>query len=305
MLGKKLCFGDTIGVIAPASAEKPEAVESGIEYLKSQGFNVKRGKHILDRLGFLAGNDKDRAQDLMDMFLDESVKMILCIRGGYGTMRTLPYIDFNIIKNNPKIFVGFSDITTYLNNFYDKCGLITFHGPMLTSNFGDDITIKSFLSTLMNGDTPYTLSNPKNINTKNNTNAVVEGSLVGGNLALLCATLGTPYEVDTTNKILFIEDVGEEPYSIDRMLTHLLLANKLQVCKGIILGQFTRCTLPHYERSLTLEQVIEDRILSLNIPTISNFMSGHDYPKLTLPIGAKISLDCKTGTINVLKPVVC
>ena len=304
MLGKKLCFGDTIGVIAPASPEKPEAIEGGIEFLKKQGFNVKRGNCILDKLGFLAGNDKDRAQDLMDMFLDKSVKMILCIRGGYGTMRTLPYIDFNIIRNNPKIFVGYSDITTYLNSFYQKCGLITFHGPMLTSNLNDDSTLKSFMSALMKGDAPYILSNPENISTRNNSNAIVEGNLAGGNLSLICATLGTPYEIDTKDKILFIEDVGEEPYSIDRMFTQLLLANKLQVCKGIILGQFTKCTLPHYERSLTLEQVIEDRILSLNIPTVSNFMSGHDYPKLTMPIGAKVSLDCKTGKINVLEAVI-
>lgn len=304
MLGKKLCFGDTIGVIAPASPEKSESIEAGIDFLVKQGFNVKRGNYIYDHLGFLAGTDKDRAKDLMDMFLDKSVKMILCIRGGYGTMRTLPYLDFSIIKNNPKIFVGYSDITTYLNYFYQKCGLVTFHGPMLTSNLNDNTTFKNFINTLMKGDNPYVLSNPKDIITSNNTNAVAEGVLVGGNLSLLCATLGTPYEVNTKNKILFIEDVGEEPYSIDRMLTQLLLANKLQVCKGIILGQFTKCTLPHYERSLTLEEVIEDRILSLKIPTLSNFMSGHDYPKLTLPIGAKVKLDCTNGTINVLEAVV-
>lgn len=304
MIAEKLCLGDTIGVIAPSSPEKPENIENGINFLKQQGFNVKKGRHIFDRLGFLAGNDKDRAEDLMNMFLDKSVKMVLCIRGGYGTMRTLPYIDFDIIKHNPKIFVGFSDITTYLNSFYEKCGLVTFHGPMLTSKFDDNTTLKGFLNTLMNGSSPYTISNPENINTESNTSTSAEGVLAGGNLSLICATLGTPYEIDTTNKILFIEDVHEEPYAIDRMLTHLLLAHKLQVCKGILLGQFTRCSLPHYERSLTLEQVIQDRILSLNIPTVSHFMSGHDYPKLTLPIGAKVRLNCADGTLNVLEAVV-
>ncbi|AGK95251.1 S66 peptidase family protein [Clostridium pasteurianum] len=304
MIGKRLCIGDTIGIICPSSAENVEAIKNGINFFKKQGFNIKDGKHIYNRLGYLAGTDMERAQDLNNMFLDPNIKMILCIRGGYGSMRTLPYIDFDIIKNNPKIFVGFSDITTYLNGFYEKCNLITFHGPMLTSKFEDEFTLNSLLNTVMNGYNPFTIKNPDHIPTDSNSAITIEGTLLGGNLSLICSTLSTDFEIDTTDKILFIEDVGEEPYSIDRMLTHLLLANKLQVCKGIILGQFTKCSLPHYERSLTLEEIIQDRILSLNIPTVLNFMSGHDYPKLTLPIGANIQLDCKNGTIKVLEPVV-
>lgn len=304
MIGKRLCIGDTIGIICPASAENAETIQKGIKFFKNHGFNIKEGKHIYKRLGYLAGTDEERASDLNDMFIDPCVKMILCIRGGYGSMRTLPYLDFNIIKNNPKIFVGFSDITTYLNSFYDRCSLITFHGPMINSNFDDEFTLKSLLNITMNGYKHLTIKNPDDIPTKSNSISHVQGVLVGGNLSLICSTLSTPFEIDTNNKILFIEDVGEEPYAIDRMLTQLLLANKLQVCKGIILGQFTKCSLPHYERSLTLEQVISDRILSLNIPAIYNFMSGHDYPKLTLPIGANINLNCKNGSIKVLEPVV-
>ncbi|WP_010241602.1 S66 peptidase family protein [Clostridium arbusti] len=304
MIGERLCIGDTIGLICPSSAENAETIQNGIEFFKNQGFNIKEGKNIYKRFGYLAGTDRERADDINNMFLDPYVKMILCIRGGYGSMRTLPYIDFNIIKNNPKIFVGFSDITTYLNSFYDKCNLITFHGPMVNSNFNDEFTLKSLLNTVMNGYKPITIKNPDNILTTSNSSKCVGGILVGGNLSLICSTLSTPFEIDTTNKILFIEDVGEEPYAIDRMLTQLLLANKLQVCTGIVLGQFTKCSLPHYERSLTLEEIISDRILSLNIPTLCNFMSGHDYPKLTLPIGAKIKLDCKNGIINVLEAIV-
>lgn len=304
MIGKRLCFGDTIGIISPASPKDYETIQKGIEFFEKQGFHIKKGKYIYNHLGYLAGSDEQRVDDLMNMFLDESVKMILCIRGGYGTMRTLPYIDFKVIKNNPKIFVGFSDITTYLNNFYEKCGLISFHGPMLTSKFEDDITFQSLINTVMNGNKPYILTNPKNISTYSNSEAIVEGVLQGGNLSLISSTLGTPYEIDTRNKILFLEDVGEEPYMIDRMLTQLLLANKLQVCKAIILGQFTNCTLPHYKRSLTTEEVLKDRVLSLNIPTLCNFMSGHDYPKLTLPIGAKVSLNCADGSLAVLEAVV-
>lgn len=304
MIGERLCIGDTIGIICPSSAESEEIIKKGINFFQSQGFNIKEGKYIYKRLGYLAGTDEERAEDLNNMFLDPCVKMILCVRGGYGCMRTLPYIDFNIIKNNPKIFVGYSDITTYLNSFYEKCDLITFHGPMINSKFEDEFTLKYLLNIIMHGYKPLTIKNPHNIPITSNSDNTIEGILIGGNLSLICSTLSTAFEIDTTDKILFIEDIGEEPYAIDRMLTHMLLANKLQVCKGIILGQFTKCSLPNYERSLTLEEVIQDRILALNIPTLCNFMSGHDYPKLTLPIGANISLNCKNGSIKLLEPVV-
>ncbi|WP_026883586.1 S66 peptidase family protein [Clostridium akagii] len=303
MIAKKLNIGDTIGLISPASPENIDVIENGIKFLKNKGFNVKKGENIYKTYGYLAGSDKERSEDLINMFTDKSIKMILCVRGGYGCMRTLPYINFNIIKDNPKIFVGFSDITTYLNVFYEKCSLITFHGPMLNSTL-DEITFKSLFNTAMNPITNYTISNPSGINAKCNFSKSVEGILVGGNLSLICSTLGTDYEINTRAKILFIEEVGEDPYSIDRMLTQLILSNKLDQCTGIVLGQFTDCTLPHYERSLTLNQVIDDRILALNKPTISNFMSGHDYPKLTLPIGARVRLNAPIGSIEVLEPVI-
>lgn len=304
MRAEKLCYGSTIGLISPASAENPDKIEQGIEYLKSLGFNVKSGEHIYDKWGYLAGSDKDRASDLMNMFMDKDVDMILCIRGGYGTMRILPYIDFEIIRENPKIFAGFSDITTLLNSIFQKCNLITFHSPMATSNLSDPYTLKSFIDTLENGYNPYTITNPEDIELVTSVPGTAKGRLAGGNLCLMASTLGTPYEVDTNDKILFIEDVSEEPYSIDRMLTQLLLAKKLQCCKGFILGQFKNCTLPNYERSLTLDEVIGDRILSLKKPTVSNFMCGHSYPKLTLPIGANAVLDADKKEIKITEAVV-
>ncbi|QGU93817.1 LD-carboxypeptidase [Clostridium bovifaecis] len=304
MIAKRLKFGDTIGLISPASPEDPDKIKQGIEFLKSQGFKIKEGNHLYDRWGYLAGSDKDRAEDFMNMFSDKEVDMILCVRGGYGSMRILPLLDFKIIKHNPKILVGFSDITIFLNVIASKSGFITFHGPMGSSNLQDTETLKSFLSTLMNGYRPYKLLNPSNINLNCNIRGITEGKIVGGNLSLISATLGTPYEIDTEDNILFIEDVGEQPYAIDRMLTHLHLAGKLKKCHGFILGQFTDCSLSNYERSLTLNEIIKDRILSLNKPTLSNFMSGHDYPKLTLPIGAKARIDCYRGEINILEAVV-
>lgn len=304
MLAKRLKWGDTIGIISPASPENVGSIKEGINTLKSLGFNVKEGNHIYDKWGYLAGSDEDRASDLMDMFLDKGVDMILWVRGGYGSMRLLPLIDYNLIKENPKIFMGYSDATCFINYLSHRCNLVTFHGPMVTSNLEGEHTLNSFLCTLMDGYNPYIITNPPSIKANCLINGEASGQLVGGNLALIAATIGTLYEIDTKNKILFIEEVGEEPYSIDRMLTQLLLAGKLQQCNGFILGQFKGCTLPHYDRSLTLEEIIENRILSLNKPTLANLMAGHDNPKLTLPIGAEVKLNCNLGQIEVLAPVV-
>lgn len=304
MVGHRLKLGDTIGVIAPCGQENEEAIKKGIETLNKLGFKVKQGKHIFDKYGYLAGKDEDRAEDFMEMFIDKEVNMILCMRGGYGAMRILPYLDFRIIKNNPKIFIGFSDVTAFLNALVLKTGLITFHGPMLTSKLEDKHTINSFLTTIMEGHKPYTISNPKSNPIECKVKGEAVGELVGGNLTLICSTLGTPYEIVTEGKILFIEEIGEEPYRIDRMLTQLILAGKLKKCKGFILGHFNDCISSSPERSLTLEEVIEDRILKLNKPTLTNFMSGHLYPKLTLPIGARIKLDANNGIIHVMESVV-
>lgn len=310
MLGTRLKKGDTIGLISPSGPLDNKSIKESINFLKQLGFNIKDGKHIYDKWGYLAGKDKDRAQDLMDMFLDTAVDMILCVRGGYGAMRILPLIDFNIIKNNPKIFAGFSDITTLINTIYEKCNIITFHSPMCNSNLHDKITLEGFLNVLTCGYKPFTIKNSKNKSSEYFTDSIyfngtsAKGKLVGGNLSLISSTVGTPYEINTKNKILFIEDVSEEPYQIDRMLTQLILSNKLQECAGIILGQFKNCTLPHYTRSLTLDEVLKNRIINLGKPTLVNFQCGHSYPRLTIPIGAEIELDCIKESIHILEPVV-
>lgn len=303
LLSKKLSLGDTIGLIAPAGPEKVETIKKSIGFIEELGFKVKEGAHIYDKWGYLSGNDKDRAKDLMDMFTDKEVKMILCIRGGYGSMRLLPLINFETIRENPKIFAGFSDITVFLNALSQRSGLITFHSPMCSSDFSDEYTFKSFLNTIMNVNSPLIIKNPEAFCSRSFSKEKVNGRLVGGNLSLICSLMGTPYELDMENNILFIEEVNEKPYKIDRMFTQLLLSGKIQQCAGIILGQFTKCSLPHYERSLTTEEVIKDRILTLNKPTLINFMSGHSYPKLTLPIGANVELDCEKQLIKVLNPV--
>lgn len=299
----RLRFGDTIAVIAPASCEENYVIDEKIALLEDLGFNTKRGSHLYDKYGYLAGQDKDRAKDLMDAFLDEEVTMIICFRGGYGTMRMLPYLDFEIIKANPKIFMGYSDITTLLNTIYSKCHMITFHGPMVNSDLTDKYTLKSFVNTLMLGLKPYEIKNPKGIALEFKGNNNISGTLAGGNLSLITSTLQTPYEIDTKDKILFIEEISEEPYAIDRMLSQLALSNKLNQCKGFILGQFKDCSSTD-KNTLELKEIIDHYILSLNKPTVMNLMCGHDQPNITLPIGAKIEINIKDKSLNVLEPVI-
>lgn len=303
LLARRLERGDTIGIAAPASIETLENIENGIARLKSLGFKIKKGKHILDKWGYFSGTDEDRAKDIMDMFEDREVKLILCIRGGYGSMRLLPFIDFNMVRKNPKLFVGYSDITVLMNSFYERAGLITFHGPMLSSNLYVMDTLESFLISVMEGYKEYSIANPVNVPMRSNTDKIAEGEIVGGNLSMICSTLGTPYEINTKNKLLLLEDIEEPPYKVDRMLTQLGLSGKLGSCAGIILGQFTNCEGEPKENYFTLEQVMENRILSFRKPTIMNVMCGHDNPKLTLPIGAKARLNCKAARIDILEAV--
>ncbi|MHB8034248.1 LD-carboxypeptidase [Clostridium botulinum] len=300
MLLKHLNKGDTIGIVSPASPIEKEVVLKNIQIFKNLGFNIKLSNHVYDKYGYLSGKDIDRANDLMNMFIDPSVDMILCSRGGYGSMRILPYLDFNIIKNNPKIFGGFSDITVLLNYITSKCGFTTFHCPMLSSNFKNIYTFKNFLELLMNDFTSYEISNPNFVPLLSQTNDIVEGNLVGGNLSLICNTLGTPYEINTMDNILFLEEISEPPYKIDRMLTQLILSGKIKSCSGLILGQFTNCNIDNCEKDFSLDEVILDRLLSSNKPVISNLMSGHCDPNVTLPIGSKIRLDCKNKLIKIL-----
>ncbi|MDS0526844.1 LD-carboxypeptidase [Clostridium sp. SHJSY1] len=297
--GKALRTGATIGIIAPASPEDKDIINQKLSEFHSLGFNIKLGSHLFDRYGYLAGSDFDRADDLNKMFSDPLVDGIVCFRGGYGSIRTLPFINKKIIKSNPKFFCGYSDITLLLN-YFAKLGLITFHGPMISSNFSHETTLNSFMNVISNTSQGYSydLTLYKNI-TYINPNSFT-GKIVGGNLSMLCSALNTPYEVDIKNSILLIEDVDESPYAIDRMLTQLICNKKFKNCNGIFLGSFNGCTLSDYSKSLKLEEVFIDRLKPLGIPIVIGFPFGHSYPNLTIPIGcyAKFSYDKKLFTIE-------
>ena len=286
--------GDCIGLVAPSSPTSTEKVIRSKEKLEELGFKVKIGESCYGRYGYLAGKDSLRAGDLNSMFRSSDIDGIMCIRGGYGSPRILDKIDYCMIKKNPKIFIGYSDITAIHMALNQICGLITFHGPMASSDMlvdFDDFTRESLIKCIISEDFIGLIQNPKKQEIKALVSGHAEGALIGGNLSLIAATLGTPYEIDTRGKILFIEDIDEEPYSIDRMLTQLALAGKLDDALGFILGDWNNCKAKTSQPSLTLIEVFTDLIISLGKPTVCNVRAGHCKPMVTLPLGSKVLLN--------------
>lgn len=308
---KGLKFGDTIGVIAPASPATREKVERSYNKIVDLGFKVKMGKSCYENYGYLAGSDNLRAEDLNQMFKDEEVDGIICLRGGYGTPRILDLLDYELIGNNPKVFVGYSDISALHIAITQLSNLVTFHGPMVSSNiignFSDFSKENLYNFILKDKFTTGIIKNPVGEEIETINGGIAEGSIIGGNLSLIADTLGTPYEIDLKGKILFIEEVGEEPYQIDRMFTQLRLSGKLEEAEGIILGDFNNCVAKssEYGDSITLEQVIEDIIKPMEKPTIFNLKAGHCEPMVTIPFGVLARLDAYRKELTILEePVV-
>jgi len=301
---KALKLGDTIGIIAPASPTTDERVIKAQERLIQMGFKVKMGKSPYERYGYLSGTDVVRAEDINTMFKDKEVDGIICIRGGYGTPRILQLLDYQAIKDNPKIFVGYSDITALHIAFTQIAGLVTYHGPMVASDMiGDfsDFSKDNLFRAIMNTEPMGKISNPEGEEITTINGGIAEGTIIGGNLSLIADTIGTPYEIDVKGKILFIEEVGEEPYNIDRMLNQLRLSGKLQEANGIILGDFNDCESKKHDENLTLEQVINDQIKPIGKPTIYNLQAGHCNPMVTLPLGVKARLDADKKELIILE----
>lgn len=292
---------DLIGIVSPASGENDDVINEKISKFKELGFNILIGKYVYRNSGYFAGEPIDRANDLMDMFLNKDVKAIICFRGGYGSINILPYLNYNVIRRNPKILCGYSDLTVLINYITKKTGLITFHAPMINSNFNDEQTLESLKFTLMEGTNPYNIP-IGHLNYYNPNDTV--GILAGGNLTMICSTLGTPYEMNFNNRILLIEEINEYPYCIDRMLTQLLYSGKLSKCSAFILGYFTGCDLKDYSRSFKISEIISRILAPLNKPIITDFPFGHDYPNLTIPIGAKVKLNFTSKSIEILNHVV-
>ena len=282
----RLQQGDTVGVIAPASPPNQENLERGIEFLKELGLNVKTGKHVSHINGYLAGTDEERLNDLHEMFQDQEVKAIICACGGYGTGRIASGIDYELIQNNPKIFWGYSDITFLHTAILQETGLITFSGPMLGSDIGKQDTHPLSKEGFKQLFDPTSLTYTENISPLEViVDGTASGQVTGGNLSLIVSTLGTAFEIDTKDKLLLIEDVNEEPRSVDRMLNQLYMAGKLQAASGILVGDFCDCTAKR-ELTLSLDEVIAHYVKLANKPALKGFLIGHCNPHISIPLGA-------------------
>lgn len=299
---KGLQKGDTIGLISPGMIlPERERYDEIIGQVKEIGYNVKEGENARNRYGYLAGSDKERAEDLNGMFADDSVDAILPFRGGWGCNRILPLIDYQTIRENPKILVGFSDITSLLMAIYAKTGLITFHGPVGKSDW-TDYTVNHFRKALSyQGSYKIEPSDVENCQGCNDLSVIAPGKatgkLLGGNLSVLTAMIGSDYLPEWKGNILFLEDVGEDIYRIDRMLTQLKLSGVLDQISGFVFGKCASCERSS-SYSLTLGQVFDDHIKPLGIPAFSGAMFGHIENNVTLPVGISASIDAQRGSIT-------
>ena len=305
--------GDTLGLTAPGGYITQEELDEAVSTLQELGFKTYYRDNVLYRYGYFAGTDKQRADDLMHLFSNPDVDAILCVRGGYGSNRILDLLDYELIKKNPKALIGYSDITSLINAFYIKLGLVGFHGPVAISDF-NDFTVKSFKKVLMNPKKQYKYSNKRQEDTKDDsdfdqytiTGGKAEGILVGGNLVMIDTLIGTGYEPDFENKIVFLEEIKEKPYRIDRMITHLLMSTNLNKAAGIVLGIFKGCDIDEDEQdgSFTLRQVLTDRFSTLNIPCFYGMPFGHVSNKITIPVGILAEMNADKKTLKLLEPAV-
>ena len=307
---KALRTGDTIGLITPSTyVSDPDRLALVNRTVRYFGLKPKYGKNVRKQAGYLGGSIEERIEDLHAMFRDPEVAGIFAIRGGYGSAQLLDHIDYNLIRANPKVFLGFSDISAMHLAINKKAGLVTFHGPVATSRF-TDYTQKFFHKALFETSPIGPVSNPYETNTLRPVHTLrtispgrASGTLIGGNLTLVSTTMGTPYEIETKGRILFIEDVGEEPYRIDRMLTQLRLAGKLQAAAGIIWGECEDCHPndfhPSFNSTFSLGEIADAILGDLKIPVLSGLTIGHTDDQLTLPEGVMATLDADKQVLTI------
>ncbi len=298
--------GNKVGLVNPATAAfESEPIEIMIEALKSMGLEVVLGNNYYNRHGYFAGTDADRASDLNTFFRDSNIRMIFA-RGGWGSARVLPLLDYDAIRSDPKVLLGYSDATALLTGVHAKTGLVTFHGPSPLNRFSAEY----FRRVVMNGE-QVTMINPTDITedtlvqTENRVQTIsggkASGRILGGNLTVLTAIMGSSYLPDWENSILFLEDVNEAVYRVDRMLTELSLAGVLNKIRGFVFGRCTECQPDNSYGSLTLEQVLAEHINPLGIPAFSGSMIGHIEQQFTIPLGIDVEIDADVGSIRMLE----
>lgn len=295
--------GDTVGIVTLGSPPDAGTIDVGIQTLESMGFNVLVGEHAYSNAGIVAASAMERASDLMNMFENPEVRAIIPTRGGTGVADIIPYLDYDVIRSNPKIITGYSDITILLNVLYQFADLITFHSLLLLNfrpstpayNFNQFFTATSTITA------PRPLENPPGMPLISRIQGNVTGTIVGGNLASFVDTLGTPFEVDTKDRILFIEETHEAASRVYRMIAHLIHAGKFRDCAGIIMGECAGC---YANYGKTYEDIINEVIVPLGKPLMTNLASGHGVYKMAIPIGAVTNLNTYDNTLTVLEPTV-
>lgn len=306
---KKLVNGDVIGIVSPASSPSNlEKIEKGVNYLEKLGYRVEIGENVGKEHGYLAGTDEERLSDLHSMFKNKNVKAIFSIRGGYGSGRLLDRIDYSLIKKNPKIFVGYSDITAMQMAIFKKTGLVTFAGPMLASDFSENVNEfaeEKFWNVLTHSKKIGKLHNPRDEKFYVLNSGRGEGQILGGNLAVFNSLLGTEYMPNLKDSILLLEDIGEVPYRVDRLLNQLKLAKVFNQVKGVILGRFVDC----YEKdkskqTIKLNEVIEHYLTSIKVPVIYSFSHGHIEENITIPFGINCKINASKCFIELTESAV-
>ncbi|UKN00610.1 LD-carboxypeptidase [Paracrocinitomix mangrovi] len=302
---KALYKNDLIGITGPAGSIWNKAhIDKIVGILKNLGYRTKLGQTLYEQDGFLAGNDEMRAKELMEMFEDTNIKGILTMRGGWGCARILDMLDYEVIAKNPKVIMGFSDITSLVNAIYTKTGLVTYHGPCGYSSW-DDFTTDEVIKNVVLGE-PFTMKNPDDNkdDLKTWTGGKASGKLVGGNLTVISSMVGTSYEPNWNNKILFLEEIKEEPYRVDRMLWQLKQAGVYKQISGLVIGSFRKCTPEEPDKSFTLEEIFAQHFTNAPFPVYQGASFGHIQPKFTLPIGIKVEMDADNFTIKTLEKTV-
>ncbi len=297
---KPLFRGARVALVAPSGPVPAERLQPSVAALERMGLQVAVGESCRSCDGYLAGGDGLRSDDLNRAFADPSVDGVFCARGGYGAQRLLDRLDFGLISENPKAFCGYSDVTALHIALNQRCGFVTFHTPMPSTELYrgvDGVTLRSFRDAL-EGNFRGRLRNPPGMPLRALAPGRARGILTGGNLSLVASSLGTPWEIDTRGKILFLEDVDEEPYRIDRMLNQLRLAGKLRDCAGILLGSWTNCVPPAGKPSLTLLRIFREQIVPQGRPVLAGLACGHGLPSLSLPLGAAVEMDACAGGVT-------
>ena len=300
---KPLKKGDTIGLVGISGAlqQPEERFPKMMEAIDALGYKVIVADSCREQYGYLSGTDASRARGLNQMFADDRVDAVVCMRGGYGVARMLDLVDFDVIRANPKILLGYSDITALHTAIHQKAGMVTFHGPMPSTCWPkfDDFTRDSMLRALTCTRPLGELKNPEGQSPKCVVPGVCEGTLVGGNLTLIASACGTPFALDVEGKVLLLEDIGEKIYRLDSMLTQLRQAGIFEKCAGVVLGGFTNCTVEYPDYALYLEDIIQDIIVPAGKPVLANMSIGHMDTKITVPLGVRCRLDAGAGTLEI------